>query len=81
MSIKRGDIVRLATATINADFALKFKIVDSEDMIEHSAIGLKTGLVLYNHQNANPEMYLPSYLTVAFGDTVIVAYKDYFEKV
>jgi len=81
MSIERGDIVRLATATINVDFSLKFKIVDSEDMIEHSAIGLKTGLVLHNHHSDTTEMYLPSYLTVAFGDTVIIAYKDYFEKV
>ena len=73
--IKRGDIVRLAKKPSHvADF--KFKILNSEDRITHTVLKSQIGVVLREHSSDDWGVY-----DVAFGDTVIYAYEDYFEKV
>lgn len=73
--IKRGDIVRLAKKPSHvAD--LKFKIVNSEHRALYSVLKPQTGVVLCEHSPDDWGTY-----NVAFGDTIIVAYEDYFEKV
>jgi len=73
--IKRGDIVRLAELPSRvAD--LKFKILNSEDRITHTVLNSQTGVVLREHSPDDWGTY-----NVAFGDTVIVACENYFEKV
>ncbi len=73
--IKRGDIVRLAKKPSHvAD--LRFSILNSKERIHYTAIGSQTGVVLREHSPDDWGTY-----NVAFGDTIIVAYEDYFEKV
>ena len=73
--IKRGDIVRLAKKPSHvAD--LKYRILNSEDRITYSVLKSQTGVVLRAHSSDDWGTY-----NVAFGDAIIVAYEDYFEKV
>ena len=73
--IKRGDIVRLADKPSSvAD--LKFKILNSENRVLHSVLKSQTGVVLCEHHPDDWGTY-----NVAFGDVIIVAFEDYFEKV
>lgn len=72
--IKRGDIVRLADKPSHvADF--KFKILNSEDRITHTVLKSQTGVVLCEH----PDDW--GTYNVAFGNVVIVAFENYFDKV
>ena len=73
--IKRGDIVRLAKKPSHvADF--KFRILNSNQRATHSVLKSQTGVVLCEHSPDDWGVY-----NVAFGDTVIVAFENYFEKV
>lgn len=73
--IKRGDIVRLAKKPSSVtDF--KFKILNSEDRVTYSILKSQVGVVLCEHSLDDWGTY-----NVAFGDTVIVAFEAYFEKV
>ena len=76
--IKRGDIVRLAKKPVHPSHVadLKFAILNSKDRIHYTAIESQTGVVLREHSPDDWGTY-----NVAFGDTIIVAYEDYFEKV
>ena len=73
--IKRGDIVRLAKKPSHvAD--LKYRILNSEDRIAYSVLKSQIGVVLCEYSSDDWSTY-----NVAFGDAIIVAYEDYFEKV
>ena len=75
--INIGDLVRLADKPPEvAD--LKFKILNSEHRALHSVLKPQAGVVLSERSRASGS---GGVFNVAFGNSIIVAYQDYFEKV
>ena len=79
--INIGDLVRLADKPPEvAD--LKFKILNSEHRALHSVLKPQAGVVLSERSRAsNEDRGSGGVYNVAFGNIIIVAYQDYFEKV
>lgn len=81
--IKVGDLVRMRDVGDHFSVQYRFRVVGEEiQFVETKDLAGKVGIVVFDVKSREENhMYADGVYHVAFGDTVIRAFHDYFDKV